>query len=124
MGYDADAQRDFVNQTRAVAIAAFFLGIGMAGEPFVPLRAALAAGILLLVAVAVERRASPLVTFLVAFVGVMLTCYLQHDEIYPGTGIVGIGLGALAAASLGRRTAPALVATLGTVVGAGLFFLL
>ncbi len=109
---------------RAVAIAAFFLGIGMAGEPFAPLHALLAAGILLIVAIALEPRISNLVIFLVAFVGVLLTCYLQHGEIYPGTGIVGLGLGGLAASSFGRRTAPAAIVILGTVVGVIIFFLL
>lgn len=113
-----------MTQWVAVAVAAVFLGIGMAGEPFAPLHALLAAAILLLVAVALGNRNAHLLIFLFGFSGVLLTCYLQHSEIYPGTGIVGIGLGALAAASLGRRSAPALVATLGTVVGAGLFFLL
>ncbi len=113
-----------MTQLVAVAIAAFFLGIGMAGEPFAPLHALLAISILLLFATALDRRHSPLTVFLFGLVGVLLTCYLQHGEIYPGTGIVGIGLGGLAASSLGRRSAPALVATLGTLVGAGLYFLL
>jgi hypothetical protein len=113
-----------MTQLRAVAIAAFFLGIGMAGEPFAPLHALLAAALLLLFAVALEPRSSPLIIFLFAFAGVLLTCDLQHGEIYPGTGIVGLGLGGLAASSFGRRTAPAAVAVLGTVVGAGLFLLL
>lgn len=113
-----------MTQLVAVAIAAFFLGFGMAGEPFVPLNALLAIAILLLAATALDRRQTPLIVFLFGLSGVLLTCYLQHGEIYPGTGIVGIGLGGLAAASLGRRTAPALVAVLGTVVGTGLFLLL
>lgn len=113
-----------MTQLRAVAIAAFFLGIGMAGEPFAPLHALLAAALLLLVAVALEQRATPLIAFLFALAGVLLTCNLQHGEIYPGTGIVGLGLGGLAAASLGRKSAPAVVAVLGTVVGTSLFFLL
>lgn len=114
----------FVTQLRAVAVAAFFLGIGMAGQPFALRQALLALALLLLLAVALEARSSPLVIFLFAFAGVLLTCYLQHGEIYPGTGIVGLGLGGLAASSFGRRTAPAAVAMLGTLVGAGIFFLL
>lgn len=113
-----------MTQLRAVAIAAFFLGIGMAGQPFMPLRALLALLVLLLFAVALESRSSPLAIFLFAFAGVLLTCYAQHQEIYPGTGIVGLGLGGLAASSLGRRTAPPAVAVLGTVVGVSLFLLL
>jgi hypothetical protein len=113
-----------VTQLRAVAIAAFFLGIGMAGEPFAPLHALLAGALLLLFAVALEPRSSPLIIFLFALAGVLLTCDLQHGEIYPGTGIVALGLGGLAASSFGRRTAPAVVAVLGTVVGAGIFLLL
>jgi hypothetical protein len=112
-----------MTQLVAVAIAAFFLGIGMAGEPLAPLRALLAIAILVLVAAALGRRHSPLIVFLFGFTGVLLSCYLQHDEIYPGTGIVALGLGGLAASSLGRRTAPAVIAVLGTVVGAGLYFL-
>jgi hypothetical protein len=113
-----------MTQLVAVAIAAFFLGIGMAGEPFAPLHALLALAILLLLATALGRGASPLIVFLFGVTGVLLTCYLQHAEIYPGTGIVGIGLGGLAASSLGRRTAPVAIAALGTVVGAGFYFLL
>jgi hypothetical protein len=113
-----------MTQLSAVAIAAFFLGIGMAGQPFAPLHAVLAIAILLLLAVALEPRKTPLIVFLFGFTGVLLSCYLQHDEIYPGTGIVGLGLGGLAAASLGRRTAPALVAVLGTFVGVSLYLLL
>jgi len=113
-----------MTQLVAVAIAAFFLGIGMAGEPLLPLHALLALAILLLIATALGRRTSPPILFLFGLSGVLLTCYLQHDEIYPGTGIVGIGLGGLAAASMGRRNAPAFVAVLGTVVGAGLYLLL
>jgi hypothetical protein len=96
----------------------------MAGEPFAPLHALLALTILLLIALAFDRRSSPSIVFLFGVAGVLLTCYLQHNEIYPGTGIVGIGLGGLAASSLGRRTAPVFVAVLGTLVGTGLFFLL
>jgi hypothetical protein len=113
-----------VTQLRAVALAAFFLGIGMAGQPFAPLHALLALALLLLFAVALEARSSPLIIFLFALAGVLLTCDLQHGEIYPGTGIVGLGLGGLAASSFGRRTAPAAVAILGTLVGSGIFFLL
>ncbi|HYL27351.1 MAG TPA: hypothetical protein VEW74_05910 [Candidatus Nitrosotalea sp.] len=113
-----------MTQLVAVAIAAFFLGLGMAGEPFAPLHALLAITILLLIAFALDRRASALILFLFGLTGVLLTCYLQHGEIYPGTGIVGIGLGGLAASSLGRRYAPAFVAVFGTLAGVGLFFLL
>ena len=96
----------------------------MAGQPFAPLHALLALALLLLFAVALEARSSPLIIFLFALAGVLLTCDLQHGEIYPGTGIVGLGLGGLAASSFGRRTAPAAVAILGTLVGSGIFFLL
>jgi hypothetical protein len=120
-----------VTQLRAVAIAAFFLGLGMAGQPFELRQALLALALLLLVAVilelllAVAREPRPaLIVFLFALAGVLLTCDLQHGEVYPGTGIVGIGLGGLAAASYGRKTAPAAVAVLGTLVGTGIFFLL
>jgi hypothetical protein len=111
-----------MTQLQAVAIAAFFLGMAMAGEPFAALHALLAIAILLLIATAIARVQTPLIVFLLGLSGVLLTCYLQHGEIYPGTGIVGLGLGGLAAASLGRRTAPAFIAVLGTLVGAGLFF--
>lgn len=113
-----------MSQLLAVAIAAFFLGVGMAGEPFAPLHALLAATILLLIATALDRRQTPLIVFLFGLTGVLLTCYLQHAEIYPGTGIVGIGLGGLAAASLGRHYAPLLITVLGTIVGVTLYFLL
>ncbi|MBV8197330.1 MAG: hypothetical protein JO263_04290 [Candidatus Eremiobacteraeota bacterium] len=117
-------ERRGMTQQRGVAIAAFFLGLGMAGQPFEPLHALLAGAILLFVAVALEPRGGPLLLFLFALAGVLLTCYVQHGEVYPGTGIVGLGLGGLAASSFGRRTAPALIATLGTVIGVSLFFLL
>ena len=109
---------------RAVAIAAFFLGVGMAGEPFAPLHALIAGVIVVAVALIFERRTTPLMVFLVGFFGVLFVCYLQHHEIYPGSGVVGIGLGALGASSYGRRTAPAVIAGLGALVGVALFFLL
>jgi hypothetical protein len=113
-----------MTQLLAVAIAAFFLGVGMAGAPFSPLHAMLAIAILLLVAIALERRHSPLLVFLFGLAGVLLTCNLQHGEIYPGSGIVGIGLGGLAAASLGRPAAPIVITLLGTLVGVSLYLLL
>jgi hypothetical protein len=111
-------------QLIAVAVAAFFLGLGMAGEPLAPLHALLAIAILLLIATALQRNISPLVVFLFGLTGVLLTCYLQHNEIYPGTGIVGLGLGGLATASLGRPHAPTLIAVLGAIIGASLYYLL
>jgi len=96
----------------------------LAGEPFAPLHALLAVAVLLLIAAALDRRATPLIVFLFGVAGVLLTCYFQHAEIYPGSGVVGVGLGGLAASSLGRRHAPAFIAILGTLVGAGLYFLL
>ena len=89
----------------------------MAGEPFAPLHALLALAILLLIATAFGRRASALILFLFAFAGVLLPATCSTARSTPGTGIVGLGLGGLAASSLGRRTAPALVAVLGTLVG-------
>jgi hypothetical protein len=96
----------------------------MAGEPIAPLHALLALALLLLIAATMDRRATPLILFLFGFAGVLLTCYVQHNEIYPGTGIVGLGLGGLAASSHGRRAAPAVISVLGTLVGVSLYFLL
>jgi len=89
-----------------------------------PLRALLALAILLLIAIGLERRSSPLVIFLVAIVGVLLTAYLQRDNIDNPvfTGVLALALGGLAASSHGRRTAPALISVLGTLLGVGLFF--
>jgi len=112
-----------VTQLLAVAIAAFFLGIGLAGEPLAPLRAIIAGVVLVATAILLGGRASPLVTFLLGFMGVLLTCYLQHQDYYLfGSGVIALGLGGLAASSYGRRMAPALIVALGAVVGAGLFF--
>ena len=119
-----EKERHRMTQLRAVAIAAFFLGIGLAGEPLSPQHALLAAAILALVAVALEASATALIVFLSAVAAVLVTCYVQHGEIYPGSGIVAIGLGGLAASSMGRPWAPALIAVLGTAVGTALFFLL
>ncbi len=111
-------------QLMAVAIAAFFLGIGLAGEPLVPLRAIVAGVVLVVAAVILGRRASTLVVFLVGFLGVLVTCYIQRQDYYLlGSGIIALGLGSLAASSYGRRMAPLIIVTIGAVVGAGLFFL-
>ncbi len=111
-------------QLLAVAIAAFFLGIGLAGEPLVPLRAIVAGVVLVMAAVVLGRHASALVIFLVGFLGVLLTCYFQRQDYYLlGSGVVALGLGGLAASSYGRRTAPFIIVAVGAVVGAGLFFL-
>ena len=112
-----------MTQLVAVVVAAFFLGIGLAGEPLEPLRAAVAAAVLAAAAVLLGSRASPLATFLAGFLGVLFTCFLQHGAAYPGSGVIALGLGALAASSFGRKLAPAVIATLGALVGAGLFFL-
>jgi hypothetical protein len=112
-----------MTQLIAVALAALFLGIGMAGEPLVPLHAIIAGVILVAVGLVLGARPAPLSTFLFAFFGVLLTCYFQHSAVYPGTGVVAVGLGALAASSYGRRTAPMAIAGFGAVIGVGLFFL-
>jgi hypothetical protein len=113
-----------MTQLRAVGIAAFFLGIGMAGEPFAPVRALIAAVILAVFVLALERGSTPVVVFAVGFLGVLLACFIQHNEIYPGTGVVAFGLGVLSVASLGRTYAPLVVSSLGAVVGTSLFLLL
>jgi 4-amino-4-deoxy-L-arabinose transferase-like glycosyltransferase len=113
-----------VTQTRAVAIAAIFLGIGMAGEPFNPLRALIAGAIVLAVAFMAGRRLNPLGTLLFAFICVLFVCFLQHGEVYPGTAVVALGLGVLGASSFGRHTAPPVIAGLCAIVGVALFFLL
>jgi hypothetical protein len=113
-----------MTQLLAIAIAAFFLGIGMAGEPLEPLRALICGVVLVVVALAASSiRARQWATFLFAFFGVLATCYVQHAAIYPGTGVVALGLGLLATSSFGRRTAPAAIAGFGSVLGLGLFFL-
>ena len=113
-----------MTQLMAVAVAAFFLGVGLAGEPLHPLHALIAAAILAVAALVFGLRANPLTLFLMGFLGVLLACFLQHDEIYPGTGVVGVALGDLAASSFGRRTAPAVIAIIGVVVGTTIFLLL
>jgi hypothetical protein len=116
-------QGGFVTQLLAVAIAAFFLGIGLAGEPLAPLRAIVAGVVLVVAAILLGRRASPLLTFLMGFFGVLFACYLQHQDYYLlGTGVISLGLGGLAASSFGRRMAPAVIVALGAIIGAGLFF--
>ena len=112
-----------MTQLRAIAIAAFFLGIGFAGEPFVPMRALIAAVILLVASLIFQRLTTPLVSFIIAFAGLILTCYLQHSEFYPGEFVVALGFGLLAAASLGWRSAPATVSIVGVAIGTTLFFL-
>jgi hypothetical protein len=130
-----------VTQMRAAAIAAFFLGIGLAGEPFGPLHALVAALLLVIFTLLLERNATPLKGFILAFFGVMVTCALQHANVnpltapvdysgqiyygfYPGSAVVALGLGILVAASFGRRTAPEVISGAGAVVGTALFFLL
>jgi hypothetical protein len=130
-----------MTQMRAAAIAAVFLGIGLAGEPFMPLHALVAALIVAVLCVALERKGTPLTGFIVAFFGTLITTALQHANtnpllapvdytgqvyygIYPGGVVVALGLGLLVAASYGRRTAPEVISGLGAVVGTSLFFLL
>jgi hypothetical protein len=130
-----------MTQMRAAAIAAFFLGIGLAGEPLMPLHALVAALLLMILVLLLERNPTPLKGFIVAFVGVLLTSAIQHADsnllvapvdytgqvwygLYPGSGVVALGLGILVATSFGRRTAPEVISGLGAVVGTSLFFLL
>jgi len=112
-----------VRQLIAAAVASVFLGVGLAGEPLLPLRALLAAVLVVGTATLLSRRASPMLVFFVSFFGVLLTHFLQDEDPYLlGTGVVALALGALAAASYGRRHAPEFLIAIGAVVGAGLFF--
>lgn len=112
-----------VRQLIAVAVASVFLGVGLAGEPLLPLRALLAGVLVVGTATLLGRRASPLLVFCIGFFGVLLTHFLQDQDPYLlGTGVVALALGVLAASSYGRRHAPELLIVLGAVVGAGLFF--
>ena len=130
-----------LTQVRAVAIAAFFLGVGLAGQPLQIGHVLVAAGVIVLLALALQRPGSPLQIFAVAFFGVLIATSLSHAyigpstrpasfaeqlylNVYPGSGVVGIGLGLLGAASLGRKDAPKAIAAIGAVVGVALFFLL
>jgi hypothetical protein len=108
----------------AVALAAYILGMGLAGAPLLPMHALIALIIVLVAAAIVSLRPSTLGMFLLGFFGVIVTAYLQHADGYLlGTGVVALGLGALAASSYGRQKAPVLIAVIGTVVGVGLYFL-
>jgi hypothetical protein len=110
-------------QLRAIAIATFFLGVGFAGAPFDWRHALIAAVVLAIATLILEHFATPLVAFLLGFFGVVLTCYAQHGEFYPGLFIVAAGFGFLAGGSIGWRTAPAVFSAVGSVVGVALFFL-
>ncbi|HEY3675696.1 MAG TPA: hypothetical protein VGK84_06850 [Candidatus Tumulicola sp.] len=113
-----------IAQVAAVAVAAYLLGLGLAGQPFFALHALIALAIVLVGAIIVSMRPSTLGIFLLGFFGVIVTAYAQHTDGYLlGTGIVALGLGALGASSYGRRTAPVLIALVGAAIGAGLFFL-
>jgi hypothetical protein len=113
-----------LSQIAAVAIAAYLLGLGLAGRPLFAVHALIALAIVLAGAIVVSIRPSTLGLFLLGFLGVIVTAYAQHADGYLlGTGIVALGLGALAASSYGRRTAPILIALVGALIGAGLFFL-
>jgi hypothetical protein len=133
-------------QIRATGIAAYFLGIGSAGAPFDPIGALFAAVAILVLVMILERRATTLKTFIVGFFGTLLCSIFQHatlgellgrqvrtaapavaTQLYFGVfmlvTIVALGLGLLAASSMGRRRAPVAIATIGTLLGVVLFFL-
>jgi hypothetical protein len=130
-----------LTQVRAVGIAAFFLGVGLAGQPLQIGHVLVAAAVIVLLTLALSRPGTPLQIFAVAFFGVLIATALSHAyvgpstrpasfaeqlylNVYPGSGVVGLGLGLLGAASLGRKDAPKVIAAIGVVVGVGLFFLL
>ena len=130
-----------LTHVRATGIAAFCLGVGLAGHPFDPIGALIALLIVAILVLALERPGTVLQTFIVAFGGVLISSILQHATIgpsmrpqtfasqlyfglYPGSGVVAIGLALLATASHGRRNAPPVIAIIGTLVGLALFFLL
>jgi hypothetical protein len=122
----AERPREYSAQAHvaAVAVAAYLLGLGLAGRPFLSMHALIALVIVLVGAVIASLRPSTLGMFLLGFFGVIVTAYAQHADGYLlGTGIVALGLGALATASYGRRQAPVVIALVGALVGAGLYFL-
>ena len=111
-----------MTQMRAAAIAAFFLGIGLAGEPFQPIHALVSALIVAILCLVLERNGTHAdVNPLTAPIDYSGQVYYG---IYPGSAVVALGLGLLVAASYGRRTAPEVISGLGAVVGTSLFFLL
>ena len=107
-----------MTQLRAVAMAAFFLGIGMAGQPFAPQRRPARAGV---VAAARDRARSALVAAdrlplrLSERAADLLSCSTARS--IPAPASSASGLGGLAASSLGGARHPQQVAVLGTVVG-------
>lgn len=130
-----------MTHVRAVGIAAFCLGIGLAGEPLQPGHALIAALVVAILTLALQRPGTPLQIFVVSFFGVLLATALAHAfvgpsipptafahqlylNVYPGSGVIGVGLGLLGAASYGRENAPTVIVIIGATVGAVLFFLL
>ncbi|MBV8374851.1 MAG: hypothetical protein JO302_05015, partial [Candidatus Eremiobacteraeota bacterium] len=99
-----------MRHVRAVGIAAVFLGIGLAGEPLQPFHVLVAAIVVTVLVLALERPGTPLQIFVVAFFGVIVSAALAHAYIgpsmrvatfarqlyfnlYPGCGVIGVGLG-------------------------------
>ena len=130
-----------LTQIRATGIAAFFLGIGLAGQPLQIGHVIVAAVVVAVLTLALQRPGTPLQVFVVGFFGVLIATALSHAyvgpstrpasfvgqlylNLYPGSGVVGFGLGLLGAASHGRRDAPKVIAAIGAIVGILLFFLL
>lgn len=117
-------ERSALTQIAAVTVAAYLLGMGLAGRPLFALHALIALAIVLVGAVIVSVRPSTLGIFLLGFLGVIVTAYAQHADGYLlGTAVVALGLGGLSAASYGRAMAPVVIVIVGAIVGAGLFFL-
>ena len=110
--------------TRAIAtfVAAFFLGIGLAGEPLAPLRALLAAAILAAATPLFARQRLNWITFATSFGAVIVACALQHGAIYPLAAVVALVFALLCASRFGRTIAPGAIATVGAVAGALFFF--
>jgi hypothetical protein len=136
----ASGEGPSMTQMRAAAIAAFFLGIGLAGTPLIWIHALAAALLLAILTLLLERKPTQLRAFILAFLGVLVTAALQHADanplaapwdysgefyygLYPGSGVVALGLGLVVAISYGRRTAPEVIGAVGAVVGTSLLFL-
>ena len=117
-------EQSALTQIAAVTVAAYLLGMGLAGRPLFALHALIALAIVLVGAAIVSIRPSTLGIFLLGFLGAIVTAYAQHADGYLlGTAVVALGLGGLSAASYGRAMAPLLIVIVGAIVGAGLFFL-
>ncbi len=112
-----------VRQLPYIAIAATFMGIGVAGEPLMPQRAILAAMAVVAITYAFRPVPTPLVAFLYGVFATYAVAYVQHTEADVQSAVAALAVGGFSAATVEKPRIWQTLALAGALIGTATFFI-